>query len=140
MDTIYENKFFIEQSPIDRGFNQRLFSMLGLLDTCQLLSFEVMGGDKPEIFIRVNSYYRLYSYINNPDIYYNKILHNVRYRHNISVRMLDFLFSNVGENSELFWDHIQNYFTGKLPDCIVEENVSVDYNNRIYLKNIFNDL
>lgn len=115
LEVIDERGVLIEQSPMDKSHNQRLFALLGLLDTCQILSFEVMGGGEPEIFIRVNSYYRLYAYINNPASYSNRILTNVRNRHKISVRMLDFLFREIGEDSELFWDHIQNYFLGKLP-------------------------
>ena len=51
LETVQENDFFIEQSPMDKSFNQRLFSMFGLLDTVQLLSFEVLG-DGPEIFVQ----------------------------------------------------------------------------------------
>ncbi|MBN2572332.1 MAG: ATP-dependent DNA helicase RecQ [Ignavibacteriales bacterium] len=101
----------------------RLYAILGLLDTSQLLTYSVKGGDNPEIFVRVNSYYHLRNISSDYKGYENIILNNVKLRHEISVKVLDYLFKTTSDDSEYFWEIIQDYFLGKLPDF--DDNIKI---------------
>lgn len=97
----------------------KTFIALGLLESIDLLLYEVKGGDNPEIFIRVNSQLQIEKVLHQADKYNNIILDNVYKRHKISVAMLTYLFENE-VNSDEFWDYIEDYFLGKIPKEVVE--------------------
>lgn len=56
----------------------------------------------------------------NPKTYENIFLEKINIKHDISVEMLTFLYNNI-KDTEDFWEKIENYFLGKIPD-IVKEN------------------
>ncbi|QIZ08506.1 ATP-dependent DNA helicase RecQ [Priestia megaterium] len=99
---------------------EKTFISLGILEMLDLLLYEVKGGDNPEIFIRINSKYKIENTIKNAENYQNTILNNVHRRHNISVAMLTYLFENE-VNTQEFWDYIENYFLGKVPQEVLEK-------------------
>jgi len=94
---------------------QKTFVFLGILEALGLIVYSVSGGDNPEIFIRINSKLQIERIVQNPQKYQNFILENVHQRHKISVAMLTYLFKNQVAN-DVFWEHIENYFLGKIPD------------------------
>lgn len=104
----------------DAQGSAKLFLVLGLLEMFGLLVYEVKGGDHPQIYIRIGSEYQLQKVIQNPKAYNNSILNNVHDRHHTSVEMLKFLFgSNL--SSEEFWNNIEDYFLGDLPEEVIQE-------------------
>ncbi|MGE7887753.1 helicase-related protein [Bacillus cereus] len=103
----------------DSSGSAKLFLVLGLLEMFELLVYEVKGGDHPQIYIRVGSEYQIEKTLQNPAGYNNSILKNVHDRHYTSVEMLRYLFEN-DFTSDDFWNHIENYFLGDLPDKVVE--------------------
>ncbi|XRG77003.1 helicase-related protein [Rossellomorea sp. GAMAL-10_SWC] len=99
---------------------EKTFIVLGLLELLDILLYEVKGGDNPEIFIRVNSKLQIEKAIKSAEKYSNLILNNVYKRHQISVAMLTYLFEKEVETSE-FWDYIEDYFLGKIPNEVNEK-------------------
>lgn len=97
---------------------QKSFVFLGVLEAMGLIVYSVNGGDNPEIFIRINSKFQIERSIQNPQKYQNVILENVHKRHRISVAMLTYLFRNQVSN-EVFWEYIEDYFLGKIPDEVL---------------------
>lgn len=92
---------------------------LGLMEALGLLLYRINGGDSPEIYIRIFSRLKLEQAINNPSRYRNVILENVYKRHRLSVEMLSYLFENQ-VNSEQFWELIEDYFLGKVPEEVLQ--------------------
>lgn len=99
---------------------EKTFIALGLIESLDLLLYEVKGGDNPEIFLRVNSKLQIERSILNPEKYNNLILSNVYNRHKISVAMLTYLFEKQVETEE-FWEYIEDYFLGNIPDEVIEK-------------------
>lgn len=97
----------------------KTFIALGLLESIDLLLYEVKGGDNPEIFIRVNSKLQIEKVLHQAENYRNTILDNVYKRHKISVAMLTYLFETEVSSDE-FWDYIEDYFLGKIPEVVLE--------------------
>lgn len=102
---------------------KRMLSMLGLFNTFKLLSFEVNGGLNPEIFIRINSYEKINQIINKQgENYINNILTTVYHLHIRSVEFLTYIFKTIGiGNTKKFWDYIELYFMGVIPQEVEEE-------------------
>lgn len=99
---------------------EKRFIYLGLLEALGLLVYRVNGGGNPEIFIRINSKLQLERTVNNPSRYKNVILDNVRNRHLLSVAMLRYIFENEVD-STTFWDLIEDYFLGKVPEEVIAQ-------------------
>ncbi|MEG7619539.1 hypothetical protein, partial [Enterococcus faecalis] len=104
----------------DRAITSKLFLLLGVLELLGIAIYEVNGGDKPQIHIRVGSIYQIERVLANPGNYQNVILDNVYKRHNTSVAMLRFLFEKQNLTAEQFWEYIEDYFLGDLPEEVEE--------------------
>lgn len=102
-------------SKVNRFEVEKTFIILGLLESIDFLLYDVQGGDNPEIFIRIDSKLQIERAIHDPQRYQNTVLNNVYKRHKISVAMLTYLFENQFEK-EQFWDYIEDYFLGKIPE------------------------
>jgi ATP-dependent DNA helicase RecQ len=98
---------------------EKSFISLGLLEVFDLMLYEVKGGDNPEIFVRINSKMEIEKTIKNAENYQNTILNNVHKRHKISVEMLSYLFEKEVKTEE-FWDYIEDYFLGRVPQEVLE--------------------
>lgn len=98
--------------------------LLGTLESWNLISFKILGGESSQIYIYVNQTRPLIDIIRNGNFYKNKILQSVDDRHKISVAMLKYLFSNKLTSDEI-WDNIEKYFLGKIP-----EQVMIEYNKK----------
>lgn len=99
---------------------------LGIGEARKLLNYQIIGGNNPQIYLRMNSVYPLEKAIKQGDFYQNSILKDVQSRHYISVEMLKYLFNKkqaeknpkerIINYSNWFWDNIENYFMGVLPE------------------------
>lgn len=102
--------------------------LLGIGETRGLLSYEIESGNNPQIFIRINNIYHLERVKSNPEKYKNNILNDVAIKHQIGVELLTYLFKleKRGETTSEkvinytndFWDVIEDYFLGNLPEKV----------------------
>lgn len=109
---------------------------LGIGEARKLLSYQVLGGNNPQIYLRVNSIYPLEKAIKQGDFYQNSILKDVQAKHYTSVEMLRYLFTKeqpekspkerIYNYTKWFWDNIEDYFMGILPND-VRNNLSKEY-------------
>lgn len=118
VDPQEDESYNIYLSKNIRNSMDRLSIIFGILEAFNLMSYQIQGGNTPEIYIRINSTLQLESLINNPDNYQNKILNNVHYRHNLSIAMLKYIFESK-MTTDQFWDVIEDYFLGKIPEHVI---------------------
>lgn len=105
----------------DYGNETKVIStILGILESINVLSFEMVGGENSQLYIYVNKIHILKDIINRPDKYENKLLDNVAIRHLISVKMLTYLYENDFTSDEK-WDLIEDYFLGNIPEKVKNE-------------------
>lgn len=99
---------------------REISTVLGILDTLDILSFEMSGGENSQLYIYINQIMSLKQILNAPEYYYNRILQTVSERHMISVKMMTYLFENDFSSDEI-WDYLEDYFLGKVPDPVIAE-------------------
>ena len=125
----YDDKFVFYAQRSSKNEQLELEQvLLGVAEAAGALSYEIISGNSPQIYIRINSIYQLEKVIKAPQKYNNLILRSVHERHNISVELLTYLFKMEKEGAtkdeklrnytEKFWDVIEDYFLGKLPDSV----------------------
>lgn len=93
---------------------------LGILEAIDVLSFEMVGGANSQLYIYINQIQSLKNIINAPYKYENRLLNMVSNRHQISVRMLTYLYENDFANEER-WEILENYFLGIVPEKVKSE-------------------
>ena len=105
--------------------------VLGLLETTGLLTYDIVSGNNPQIYIRINSVSPIESVLNNPSRYRNSLLDDVNRKHKISVEMMTFLFKlpkhgnsnkeKIQNYTKDFWNYIEDYFLGVIPSEVSEK-------------------
>lgn len=102
-------------------------TILGILETLDVLSFKMLGGANSQIYIYINQIQILRNILEAPTHYKNKLLEMVSNRHKLSVEMLTYLYSN-GFTSDETWEIIEDYFLGKIPEKVRMECYKKDLN------------
>lgn len=97
----------IRQRPIE------LLPLFKLFEILELASYEISGGEKAEIFVRINDPEKIRRLANGR--YSNEILREIRRRHKSSQELLDSFFSAELSNDEI-WECIEDYFLGNIDE------------------------
>ena len=97
-------------------------TVLGILEALNVLTFEMIGGANSQLYIYVNQYRYLKEIANDPKSYKNRLMEMIAQRHNLSVKMLTYVYEN-GFSSEQIWDILENYFLGKIPEEVQEQMI-----------------
>jgi len=100
-------------------------TILGILESWDVLRFEMTGGANSQLYIYINQIRNIKSILGNPGKYKNRLLDMVAERHLISVKMLTYIYEGGFTNDEI-WDIIENYFLGQIPEKVKEECRKVD--------------
>lgn len=82
-----------------------------VLESLSLGNYELVGGQLPQIFVRINAPYKLKIVASKPD-YTNSILEDINNRHSESVKIMESFFTSDMSNVER-WDFLEKYFLGK---------------------------
>ncbi len=109
-DNLQTRKSFTKYFSPDSG-QRYLYVKLGqLLELFDLGSYEIMGGENPRMFVRINDPFRL-RIVANQDPYNNSLLEDVIIRHKEGVRLMkDFFETEM--SSDQRWDFIEDYLLG----------------------------
>lgn len=98
------------------------------LEMFGLGTFEMTGGDKPMIFIRINDPGKIHrdAYDKN---YTNGLLQNTLNKFDVSSRLFDYFFLSSMSNEER-WDFIEDFFLGAdIDDLMVNHPIETGENN-----------
>ena len=109
---------------------KEISTILGILESLDVLQFEMTGGANSQLYIYINQIRNLKNVLNNPGRYENRLLETVSERHLISVQMLTYIYEGGFTNDEI-WDIIENYFLGKIPEKVkancIKENPNITF-------------
>ena len=122
----------LEKDEYDKFYNGNdsdgnLLKLLSLLD---LITFEIEGGNNPEIFIRLNAPDKIKNIVEDRILYKNKYVEKAKEKHYRSVKILDYFFRNFknNQNNER-WDFVEKYFLGANVEAEIDEK-----ENKFYVK------
>lgn len=102
---------------------------LKLLSIFDYITYEIVGGEEPEIFIRLNDPNKIRSIALGNTYYTNDYVSRARQKHDRDVKVLLKFFKQLNSDDER-WNYIENYFLGH--DVLDEEDV--ENNSIIELK------
>lgn len=81
-----------------------------LLEAFKLGSYQVVSGERPEYFVRINSITQIEKILNDQG-YSSKMVEMVKDRHEKSIEMMTEFFTILDSDSAR-WDYIERYFVG----------------------------
>jgi RecQ family ATP-dependent DNA helicase len=122
------DKSIVERYITNKDINTVNYIRLGyFLELLDLATFEIKGGEKPMIFVRINDPYRIEKDSNNPN-YSNTLLHKTLERHKLSNQIFDHFFLRSFSNNER-WNFIEDFFLGADVDELLENYKGGESNN-----------
>lgn len=114
-DNTLSQTLFISTDTIGNK-NRSLVRLAYILETFNLGTYEMAGGETPAIFIRINDPVKL-NWLTKTD-YDNDILKKVDARQKISVKIMEHFFSTPMDDAGR-WDFIEDFFLGKPVDELI---------------------
>ena len=84
---------------------------LKLLSIFDYITYEVVGGEEPEIFIRLNDPNKIRSIVMGNTFYSNNYVTKAKQKHDRDVEVLLHFFNDLKEDDER-WNYIEEYFLG----------------------------
>lgn len=84
--------------------------LLRLLELLGAATYEIRGGEKAEVFIRINDPMRL-EHLAGSGRYVNNVLRSIREHHQSNERILEAFFA-ADISTEERWELIEQYFLG----------------------------
>lgn len=101
---------YISFIPIQNDNQSGILKLLSVLELLDLASYELKGGSKVEIFVRINDPMKL-RYLAN-ERYTNNLLRQIEKRHRDETNIVTKFFqTNMSSNER--WEFIENYFLGR---------------------------
>lgn len=107
--------------PVNNEKNIGMIQLGYVLEAFDLATYEVAGGEKPGVFIRINDPVKLKRILKKG--YTNSILQDIDRRQQTSVQIMEYFFTHDLSNEER-WNFIEEYFLGKT----AEELMNIDIN------------
>jgi|GEM_PF-2341980 len=124
-----ENHLYVV-NDVNKNSCKETTMLLGILEAIGVLKFKCLGGSNSQLYIYVNETKNMKMVCQKPEIYHNKLLEQVEYRHKESVKMLTYLFENNFDSDQI-WELLENYFLGIIPpELNSKKNVDSILNER----------
>ena len=80
------------------------------LEAFKLASYQVVSGERPEYFVRINSITQIEKILNDAN-YHSQMVSMVRKRHEQSIQMMTEFFTELDSDLER-WNYVERYFVG----------------------------
>lgn len=105
-----ENNTFFRFYPLTQNKQIEIMPLLRILELLNLATYEIRGGEKAEVFIRINDPAKL-EWLANSGKYTNSVLQSIQEHHRNNVRLLSAFFTTNLSDEER-WELIEQYFLG----------------------------
>lgn len=104
-----DNSFFCFY-PLTRNRQIEIMPLLRLLELLGLATYEIRGGEKAEVFVRINDPFKLES-LAAGERYTNHVLQSIQEHHRRNERLMSAFFM-ADMSTEDRWELIEQYFLG----------------------------
>lgn len=84
---------------------------LKMLSIFDYISYEILGGEEPEIFIRLNDPQKIKNIVLGNTFYSNNYVNRSKWKHDRDVSILLRFFNGLNTDKER-WDYVEDYFLG----------------------------
>lgn len=96
---------------------------LKMLSIFDYISYEILGGEEPEIFIRLNDPQKIKNIVIGNTFYSNNYINRAKQKHDRDVNVLLRFFNGLNTDKER-WDYVEDYFLGY--DVLCESETVVE--------------
>ena len=130
----YIDKEEYEQFYADNVSDSNALKLLSVLD---LVSYEIVGGNSPEIFVRLNAPDKIKNIVEDRVIYKNNYVEMAKDKHYRSVKILDYFFRHyTNEQNDDRWNFVEKYFLGEdieneIDNMVTNENKITKHPERL---------
>ena len=101
---------------------------LKLLSIFNYISYEILGGEEPEIFIRLNDPQKIKNIVMGNIYYFNSYVAQAKQRHERDVSILKKFFIELHTDEER-WEYIEDYFLG---NDVLGSNLNLETSIEMY--------
>lgn len=118
--TLFGGSNEIEQTkylPADPGKNKEIIKLAYIMEVFGLCTYEIVGGEQPQIFIRINDPLKVTRLARSRD-YTNSVVSAVEQRFGLNVNLMTHFFLNQMEDEQR-WQFIEDYFLGKSEEELI---------------------
>ncbi|MBK7482303.1 MAG: ATP-dependent DNA helicase RecQ [Flavobacteriales bacterium] len=109
---------YVRYAGRESGSDDRLMRLGYLLEMAEVGLVEIVGGEAPMVFVRLNDPRKVIYDSRNPN-YSNILLEDVHRRHHVSVDIFKHFFLREMSDEER-WNFVEDYFLGKEVDELLE--------------------
>lgn len=102
--------------------DNKAVTALKILSLFDYISYDLQGGEEPEIFIRLNSPEKIARLASPQNFYANSYVTRANKKHERDVKVLERFFVDLHDDKER-WDYIENYFLGN--DVLAQKEAPV---------------
>lgn len=110
----------------DTEKSRQILRLAYVLECFDLGTYELEGGDSPQLFIRINDPLKIQGLTESN--YINEIVEDIEKRHQNSVEIMEYFFNTEMKN-DTRWGFIERYFLGEELDFLQEYVKQVEQTN-----------
>ena len=104
-----DNNVFVRFYPYSKDKPIEIMPLLSFMEIIGLATYETRGGEKAEVFVRINDPEKICRLANTS--YENKVLQSIKHHHADNQKLLQAFFTTEMDTDER-WDLIEEYFLG----------------------------
>ena len=104
--------------PADTEKSKEVIKLAYMMEIFGLCTYEIIGGDQPQIFIRINDPIRITRLAKNRH-YLNSVVDSVERRYGMNSRLMSHFFRTPLTNEQR-WEFIEDYFLGGTEEQLTE--------------------
>lgn len=122
--TLFGGSSDLEQTkyiPSDPDKNKECIKLAYIMEVFGLCTYEIVGGEQPQIFIRINDPLKITRLARSRD-YTNGVVAAVEQRFGLNVNLMTHFFLN-NMPDEQRWQFIEDYFLGKTEEELINQQV-----------------
>jgi ATP-dependent DNA helicase RecQ len=120
--TLFGGSLDMEQTkyiPSDPDKNKECIKLAYIMEVFGLCTYEIVGGEQPQIFIRINDPLKITRLARSRD-YNNGVVAAVEQRFGLNVNLMTHFFIN-NMLDEQRWQFIEDYFLGKTEEQLISQ-------------------
>lgn len=100
--------------------NREVIKLAYIMEVFGLCTYEIVGGEQPQIFIRINDPLKVTRLARSRD-YTNGVVAAVEQRFGLNVNLMTHFFLSAMEDEQR-WQFIEDYFLGKSEEELINQN------------------